>query len=1216
MLHYTTATPSSSHLQTPARSNSVSSSVNFNSSTIHDRSGSVNSISEGLAFINRWSQSTVSSWSSPQSGDQHRDDLSRRTSLGDGSLSPVRNIVDHPQTSQIKGNPNTSLRFSKKSSGQFAVRASTDLLETVTAELESIASVSPLRVTSDAHQATASSVFITSPVTTQYISAPSDSGSWRKEGHGLPTNSGRLDTEPDVPKPGVSSQTITEQSFRTTTMDDTSRIFFSEQASKAADDIVDASSPSPPRGRRQRGQSQKAMLSKALQKANTAVLLDNAANFEGAIEAYNDACDLLQLVMLRSSGGDDEKIKLQEIRNTYLVRIKELQRLDIPSQQYHEKALPERPLSDQSFSHDTFQPLEGEDEDTAAIETATTRRIVDNSFRVTEVTSSQLPARRQSLLPSPLEEGPRTMTSEMGFNRHRDRSLSDMTSPERRSDHSLNRAPVDGDDYILPLSPRRPYSPDFQSDSSHISPRTVHPPLYSVPNQRTYEPGNESTSWLDTIDESGASSPASAQSQSSMYLRRHSRRVSTGTEAEFDAALDAAVEAAYDEGLEPAMDASDEFFEDDVVSNARRNIEIAKQRVREAEREAQVVMARGREQRHIQDETLQGQTDGMDSDYIDEEAEEEERLLEEMTKGYVMDDFEFDLHSKSALPRQSDSSGFSGRTWGSSVASNTTTAGTSLSTLAEGVVLPSLDAKMQPPKRLPPPPRIPSSGPPAQPSQSRPLTPSSSFGTTTGAGVRARRLSGQNLKQLKIETNRIPSGSQAPTTEPPSIPLTSPPPPPPQDEPKTSLPIRSSSALNVTSRPSQPRISERKGSMDSLTGDSYGSGLAQVSTHDSEDWGRSNAPSPSRPIGKVPSAPGNLRKITSSSSLRGLRGRNMSISTPDISDSPNTPSIPTPTGATFTANGLPTGGLYLFDSNIHSPNTPGSPNSTAVNAPIPLEPCPESFLLRPFWLMRCLYQTIAHPRGGYLSTKLFVPRDVWRVKNVKIKAVEDKVSSCDLLTAALLKLAQVDTYDADAVLEEMQAFENILDQVQGTLAKKLGSEVGVQGSLSLFKSVSEDATVTTENSSLKTSNGTGKSYLSSWRKLRSKSSAATSSNAPLPSARENAKDNLTMNSLPMTATPSSRVAKRNVTQLQFTGPNANYMGALARLFDAAQVLDQIARQVEDPGLKHSSPTHVGLELSTRHAAEFFGFYVCRFALNDVGLLLDKFIKRGSEWVMM
>lgn len=67
------------------------------------------------------------------------------------------------------------------------------------------------------------------------------------------------------------------------------------------------------RPKRRRSHSQKGMLSRALQKANTAVLLDNAANFEGAMGAYSDACQLLQLVMLRSNGGTGEKLKLQEI---------------------------------------------------------------------------------------------------------------------------------------------------------------------------------------------------------------------------------------------------------------------------------------------------------------------------------------------------------------------------------------------------------------------------------------------------------------------------------------------------------------------------------------------------------------------------------------------------------------------------------------------------------------------------------------------------------------------------------------------------------------------------------------------------------------------------------------------------------------------------------------------------------------------------------------
>lgn len=55
---------------------------------------------------------------------------------------------------------------------------------------------------------------------------------------------------------------------------------------------------------------------------------------------------------------------------------------------------------------------------------------------------------------------------------------------------------------------------------------------------------------------------------------------------------------------------------------------------------------------------------------------------------------------------------------------------------------------------------------------------------------------------------------------------------------------------------------------------------------------------------------------------------------------------------------------------------------------------------------------------------------------------------------------------------------------------------------------------------------------------------------------------------------------------------------------------------EDPAAPEKAriTAKVGLELSHRHASEFFGFYICRFVLNDISLLLDKFVKRGSEWV--
>lgn len=61
--------------------------------------------------------------------------------------------------------------------------------------------------------------------------------------------------------------------------------------------------------------SQKAMLSRALQRANLAVQLDNQQSFEGARESYAEACEILQQVLQRTNGEEDKK-KLDAIVST------------------------------------------------------------------------------------------------------------------------------------------------------------------------------------------------------------------------------------------------------------------------------------------------------------------------------------------------------------------------------------------------------------------------------------------------------------------------------------------------------------------------------------------------------------------------------------------------------------------------------------------------------------------------------------------------------------------------------------------------------------------------------------------------------------------------------------------------------------------------------------------------------------------------------------
>ena len=762
-------------------------------------------------------------------------------------------------------------------------------------------------------------------------------------------------------------------------------------------------------------------------------------------------------------------------------------------------------------------------------------------------------------------------------------------------------SPMDRSYMPPPLSPRRPLSPSplpTRNETESNEQFTLSQSTFLKPEtqtSRTHKRGNstESISWLDTIDESGGSScSSSVHSLSPGGLRRkHLRNASGATVAEFDAAFDAAVEAAYDEGYEPFQD-DEEPTSAEIIATRKKNVELAKERVREAEREEAIAAAKYRYQEsHIRNQTLPHVRESAEFNFHDE-AEEEERLLDEITREYMLDGFDFDLQNKSSLPRQSDSSGFSGSTYNSSVSSHRTTGGTSLSTVAEVIT----QIKQQ---------KVSTHAPPSLPALSAPLPlsepqPSQSTGELAQTGsrpasivkettVRARRLSGQNAKTLKIETS-LPPVTPAPHTE--KAPF-------PDKEPHRDLPPLPKSASATTSTitqvtidptfkvPALPQtISLRIPSPQPPVPSPIDTAVSASPVASALSHAMSNDTTlvPGSPkTGKGPAT--GIRKNKSSLSLKQ---RTLSISSPDGSDaSVGTPLsttfsftgrkpvnttaaavAPTPSVPTFNVDGLPSGGMHLFESDIHSPYSPSSPNAVVANAPIPLEPCPESYLLRPFWLMRCFYQTIAHPRGGYLSTKLFVPRDVWRVKGVKIKYLDDKIANCDLLTAALQRLSSVDTLDADAVLEEMQALEVVLDQVQMALAKRLGNEVGVHSVSNLFKDAHTvgNGTATGDNSE-KGSHGSqdhaqksavaqGKSYLTSWRKLRSKNSAVNlSSMAGAKSAGyEVPKDSLTMATLPMTSLPNIRFAKRDIANVVFDGPNSLYMSSLARLFDSAQIL--------------------------------------------------------------
>ena len=315
-------------------------------SAVNSRPNSFGVITEGVGNLNRWSESTVSSKSSATH--DRRNSFARRLSGSLGSLGSFTTSQSPPTNRNVS----TKSRLSPEENPKRAAVQVTSALPAASHPHTIILSSPPQALdSSDSSSATAAATPATAdwlttsarvsgskdlfredwnttgslprqePYIQQFITAPSslevlESPPTRSKHFG----SGRS-SQPheDFGSLGVlQSVQRTEARSKYTGREQVPRRRLSRnreevgKSSIATEDESSASSVQSLREWRRKVPSQKAMLSRALQKANHAVLLDNAQNFEGAMDAYGDACDLLQQVMVRTSGDEDRK-KLEAI---------------------------------------------------------------------------------------------------------------------------------------------------------------------------------------------------------------------------------------------------------------------------------------------------------------------------------------------------------------------------------------------------------------------------------------------------------------------------------------------------------------------------------------------------------------------------------------------------------------------------------------------------------------------------------------------------------------------------------------------------------------------------------------------------------------------------------------------------------------------------------------------------------------------------------------
>lgn len=119
-----------------------------------------------------------------------------------------------------------------------------------------------------------------------------------------------------------------------------------------------------------------------------------------------------------------------------------------------------------------------------------------------------------------------------------------------------------------------------------------------------------------------------------------------------------------------------------------------------------------------------------------------------------------------------------------------------------------------------------------------------------------------------------------------------------------------------------------------------------------------------------------------------------------------------------------------------------------------LKPYPANAIRRPFHLMRQIRTTIL--TGAYVSTRLYVPKQMWQQTGVRLQNLETKMKMIEMVDsglelvasdgASLLTVPQVGNEllgTAERFNRRLEAFEDLLDSLEIGLGKKLG--LGAKG---------------------------------------------------------------------------------------------------------------------------------------------------------------------------
>lgn len=308
-----------------------------------------------------------------------------------------------------------------------------------------------------------------------------------------------------------------------------------------------------------------------------------------------------------------------------------------------------------------------------------------------------------------------------------------------------------------------------------------------------------------------------------------------------------------------------------------------------------------------------------------------------------------------------------------------------------------------------------------------------------------------------------------------------------------------------------------------------------------------------------------------------------------------------------------------------SPLAPFAPPLALQSQTPALEALPGSVLLRPFTQSRLISGSLQED-GSLISAKMFVTPPIWSVsQGIKIAAAESRCRLIDAVTAGVdvvdkaghhllyeqgIQPPGLAAVQAASFAKSLEEFENILNEVQNSLSKKLSFIEAVAGQQTL-------------QSGLRAQQATTSSIVGGTKKP----SSGVAGFSNLGSKLTRSFDRMAL---------ATSTAKSQTDQ-----PASAYFDSLVRCLDRAQVLEMhlvaLLRSKRSPGSPafdvadigtvkvHTSAVEAYAELPNevrkiiegklRRTSDFYANVIVRFTLRDLSMFVDKAVKRAGATML-